>query len=82
MRYCKKLLLRFVNNKDQLNAKPKLMISRLTQHESNLKEITSKHRTLGQELAKKVGSIRYKILLKHVSSPLQRERLLSFKTKK
>ena len=81
MRSSKKLLLRFLNNKDQLDAKRKLMISRLTQHESNLKEITSKQRTLGQELAKKVGSIRYKILLKHVSSKLQRERLLSFKTK-
>ena len=46
-----------------------------------LKEITNKHRTLGQELVKKVGSIRYKIILKHVSSLLQRERLFSFKTK-
>ena len=57
------------------------MISHLTQHDLKLKEITNKHRTLGQELVKKVGSIRYKILLKHVSSSLQRERLFSFKTK-
>ena len=57
------------------------MISQLTQHDLKLKEITNKHRTLGQELVKKVGSIRYKILLKHVSSLLQRERLFSFKTK-
>ena len=71
----------FVNNKDQLDAERKLMISHLTQHDLKLKEITNKHRTLGQELVKKVGSIRYKILLKHVSSSLQRERLFSFKTK-
>ena len=57
------------------------MISHLTQHDLKLKEIANKHRTLGQELVKKVGSIRYKILLKHVSSSLQRERLSSFKTK-
>ena len=57
------------------------MISYLTQHDLKLKEITNKHRTFGQELLKKVGSIRYKILLKHVSSSLQRERLFSFKTK-
>ena len=46
------------------------MISHLTQHDLKLKEITNKHRTLGQGLVKKVGSIRYKILLKHVSSSL------------
>ena len=57
------------------------MISHLTQHDLKLKGITNKHRTFGQELVKKVGSIRYKILLKHVSSLLQRERLFSFKTK-
>ena len=57
------------------------MISHLTQLDLKLKEITNKHRTLGQELVKKVGRIRYKILLKHVSSSLQRERLFSFKTK-
>ena len=49
------------------------MISHLTQHDLKLKEITNKHRTLGQRLVKKVGSIRSKILLKHVSSSLQRE---------
>ena len=69
----------FLNNKDQLDAERKLMISHLTQHDLKLKEITNKHRTLGQELVKKVGIIRYKILLKHVSSSLQRERLFSFK---
>ena len=57
------------------------MISHLTQLDLKLKEITNKHRTLGQGLVKKVGRIRYKILLKHVSSSLQRERLFSFKTK-
>ena len=57
------------------------MISHLTQHDLKLKEITNKHRTLGQRLVKKVGSIRSKILLKHVSSSLQREQLFSFKTK-
>ena len=41
-----------------------------------LKEITNKHKTLG----KKVVSIRSKVLLKDLSSLLQRERLLSFKT--
>ena len=50
----------FVNNKDQIDAEQKLMISHLTQHDLKLKEITNKHRTLGQELVKKVGSIRYK----------------------
>ena len=44
------------------------MISYLIQYDLKLKEITNKHRTLGQELVKKVGSIRYKILLKHMSS--------------
>ena len=43
----------FVNNKDQLDAEQKLMISHLTQHDLKLKEITIKHRTLGQELVKK-----------------------------
>ena len=57
------------------------MISHLTQLDLKLKEITNKHRTLGQGLVKKVGRIRYKILLKHVPSSLQRERLFSFKTK-
>ena len=57
------------------------MISHLTQLDLKLKEITNKHRTLGQGLVKKVGRIRYKILHKHVSSSLQRERLFSFKTK-
>ena len=57
------------------------MISHLTQLDLKLKEITNKHRTLGQGLVKKVGRTRYKILLKHVSSSLQRERLFSFKTK-
>ena len=70
-----------LRNNKQLDAERKLMISHLTQHDLKLKEITNKHRTLGQELVKKVGSIRYKILLKHVSSSLQRERLFSFKTK-
>ena len=68
------------DNKDQLDAERKLMISHLTQHDLKLKEITKKHRTLGQELVKKVGSV-YKILVKHVSSSLQRERLFSFKQK-
>ena len=63
----------FRNNKDQLDAEWQLMISHLTQHDLKLKEITNKHRTLGQRLVKKVGSIRSKILLKHVSSSLQRE---------
>ena len=57
------------------------MISHLTQHDLKLKEITNKHRTLGQELVKKAGSIYYKILLKHVSSSSQQEILFSFKTK-
>ena len=43
----------FLNNKDQLDAEQKLMISHLTQHDLKLKEITIKHRTLGQELVKK-----------------------------
>ena len=46
-----------------------------------LKEITNKHRTLGQKLVKIVGIIQYKILLKHTSSSLHRERFFSFKTK-
>ena len=71
----------FVNNKDELDAERKLMISHLNQHDLKLKEITNKHRALDQELVKKVGSIRYKILLKHMSSSLQWERLFSFKTK-
>ena len=58
----------FVNNKDQLDAERKLMISYLIQYDLKLKEITNKHRTLGQELVKNVGSICYKILLKHMSS--------------
>ena len=41
-----------------------------------LKEITNKHRRLG----KKVVSIRSKVLLKDLSSLLQRQRLFSFKT--
>ena len=41
------------------------MISHLTQHDLKLKEITNKHRTIRQELVKKVGSISHKILLKH-----------------
>ena len=57
-----------MNNKDQLDAERKLMISHLIQHDLKQKEKTNKHRTLGQELVKKVGSIRYKILLKHESS--------------
>ena len=46
-----------------------------------VKEITNKYGTLGQEVAQKVGSIRYKILVNHLSSSLQRDRLFSFKTK-
>ena len=60
-----------VNNKDQLDAERNLMISHLTHHDLKLKKIANKHRTLRQELVKKVGSIRYKVLLKHVSSSLQ-----------
>ena len=48
------------------------MISRLT---------TQINRTLGQKIVKNVGSIRCKILLKHISRSLQRDRLFSFKTK-
>ena len=71
----------FVNNKDQLDAERKLMISHLTHHDLKLKEIKNKHRTLGPELVGKVDSICYKILLKHVPNSLQRDRLFSFKTK-
>ena len=58
------------------------MVSYLTQHDLKLKAITNKHRTLVQELIQKVGSVCYKILVKHVSSSLQRDRLFSFQTKK
>ena len=44
------------------------MICYLTQYDLKLKEIRNKHKTLGHELVKNVGSIRYKILLKHMSS--------------
>ena len=57
-----------MNNKDQLDAERNLMISHLIQHDLKQKEKTNKNRTLSQELMKKVGSIRYKILLKHESS--------------
>ena len=70
-----------MNNKDQLDAEWKLMTSHLIQHDLKQKEKTNKHRTLGQELVKKVGSTCYKILLKHESSWLPREILFSFKTK-
>ena len=46
-----------------------------------VKEITNKYGTLGQEVAQEVGSIRYKILVNHLSSSLQRDRLFSLKTK-
>ena len=42
----------FLNNKNQLDAEQKLMISDITRHDLKLKETTSKHRTLGQELVK------------------------------
>lgn len=58
------------------------MVSYLTQHDLKLKAKTNKHRTLGQGLVQKVGSVCYKILVNHVSSSLQRDRLFSFKTKK
>ena len=57
-----------MNNKDQLDAERNLMISHLIQHDLKQKEKTNEHRTLGQELMKKVGSIHYEILLKHESS--------------
>ena len=41
-----------LNNKNQLDAERKLMISHIARHDLKLKEITSKHRTLGQELVK------------------------------
>ena len=53
----------------------------LIQNNLMVKEITNKYGTLGQEVAQKVGSIRYKILVNHLSSSLQRDRLFSFKTK-
>ena len=71
----------FVNNQDQLDEVQKLIVSHLTQHVLKLKGITNKHKTLDQELVQKVGSIRYKTLLKHVSSLLQQDRLFSCKTK-
>ena len=53
----------------------------LIQNNLMVKEITNKYGTLGQEVAQEVGSIRYKILVNHLSSSLQRDRLFSLKTK-
>ena len=38
----------------------------LIQNNLMVKEITNKYGTLGQEVAQKVGSIRYKILVNHL----------------